>query len=200
MDAWHPRRKGPGIARADRGRSAPIRAWLNRADGDEAALEGMALAWSELPLGARRQCLVLLRRDLHERGDSRARLFAMMMALEDDAELLGMLLDAICGPAQDVGWGRLAGDERSGTAMLVLGCPGAESTMILEWEAGVGTRLQVLEPKHGVEEDALVAISARTARVTKEDAVNAMAAPLLRYRRAGGTWPGGARRFAALFG
>lgn len=194
----------PGVARRDRARSPGLVRWLRAAQRDPEAIEATALAFADLPRPARLQLVRPLLRDVQsafgEHAEEGARLIALILAIESDDEVANALCRALgeltlVGSAELPAEAWLGGDDDDGCAALRL--PGA-GMLHMSWRGGIGVQLRLFHvPVDSPEDAGAEATALRPASVG--EAVQLMSAPLLRYRRAGGTLPEGAAVFARLF-
>lgn len=197
-----------GPARAGRGRGGAFAALLAGAAAEPELARGLAGAYADLPVDARRRLVDAVVADARSCGLAPAHVLVHLLAVEEDAEVARAIAELVCADREAAlepstgDEGLLAGDDGCGAAALLQPLHGdLVELLAVRWEDGAVCRA-VFEPvlrRHEVGER-LAALDLGGLRpVAPQRATEALALPLWRHLRAGHPAPAGVERFARLF-
>ena len=181
--------KGPGIASTHRAQTGAFASLLDQILRDRDALDGLAFAYTELPIDERPALIQAVVQD----AANPTRALLALLAVEEDQALCRRLASLVGKHGQLAQSAYLRGGEGHGEASLVQWVAGASAEALkVAWK---DNRLEQIEIEARPDLDAL----AREASVSVAEAVDTLAPLVWRHVRAGGRLPDGAERFAAFF-
>ncbi len=202
--------QGRDGAAHQRGRAGPFGALLAAAARDPAAARGLASAYGELDLVARRRIIEAIVADADAEGIAASHALLPLLAVEDDAEVAREIaaaierenLDGIRGTSQPRA--HLAGDETRGAAILVRPLHGDfVEVLTFIWTDRAITQCffePMLRADHVLEREvARLPEGLRYEDVPVPYAIDMVTPLLWAYGRTQGALPTGAERFADLF-
>lgn len=193
------------------GRVGPFGALIVAAATDPAAARGLAGAYAQLAVLARRRIIEAVLADANAEGISPSPALIALLAVEDDPELARLIADGLNSAGGDGLRSTvslralLAGDEERGGVLLIRPLHGTfVEVLALAWTSGDGVTHALFDP--------LIDDSAASSHIMRlpeglrfEEtptplAVDVLAAVLWSHRRKHGSLPPGVERFSDLFG